>query len=200
MTAGHLLAFNLALLAAWASPGPALLVALRATLTHGRRAGLATGLGLALAAAIWTLVALGGLHSVFRVFPVLYVALKLVGAAYLVWIAWKTWANARRPIAQGAAPRGRAFLDGMLVNFGNPKSVLFAAAVLVVIFPPGLSFADKALIFANHLAVETLAYSVLALVMGSGAVARRYLALKVWLDRVAALMLGSLGLRLLTER
>ncbi len=200
MTASHLLAFNLALLAAWASPGPAMLVAVRATLAGGRRAGIATGLGLALVAALWTAVALAGLHGLIRLFPVAYLALKLAGAGYLLWIAWTTWRGAARPPTGRLLPPRRAFLDGVLVNLGNPKSVLFAAAVLVVIFPPGLGLADKSVIVLNHFAVEVAAYSALAAAMGGRAVARRYMALKRWLDRGAALVLGGLGLRLLADR
>ena len=128
-------------------------------------------------------------------------ALKLGGAAYLLWIAWRTWRSARAPLAEAAArPRGRAFLDGVLINLGNPKSVLFAASVLVVIFPKGLSAAEIALITANHLLVEWLFYTGFAILL-SGAPARRaYLGAKPWIDRAAALVLGALGLKLLTER
>ena len=49
----HIIAFNLALLAAMASPGPALLLAIRNTLASGRSAGIATGMGLGLMAALW---------------------------------------------------------------------------------------------------------------------------------------------------
>ena len=65
----HLLAFNLTLLAALASPGPALLLALRTSLVAGPRAGIATGLGLGAMAAGWTALALLGLEAVFVVVP-----------------------------------------------------------------------------------------------------------------------------------
>lgn len=196
----HVLAFNLAFIAAWASPGPAMLVALRSTLAGGRAAGFATGAGLALIAAFWTMLALAGLEAVFRAFPWAYAAFKIAGAGYLLYIAWRTWRDAKRPVGQGALPRRRAFLDGLLVNLANPKAVLFAAAVLVVIFPPGLAWVEKAAIVLNHLAVEMLAYGGLAAAVGSRAVAARYLRAKPALDRIAALVLGALGLRLLLDR
>ncbi len=61
MEPAHLIAFNLTLLAALASPGPAMLVAIRATLLGGRSHGIATGLGLGTMAALWTGTALLGL-------------------------------------------------------------------------------------------------------------------------------------------
>lgn len=201
MTALDLLAFNAVLAAAILSPGPALLFALRTTLADGRGAGIAAGFGLGLVAALWTLAALLGLEALFTLFPWAYTTLKLGGAAYLLYIAWMTWVDARTPVAEATRkPRGRAFLDGTLINLGNPKSVLFAASVLVVVFPKGLSAAEIALITLNHLVVEWAFYSAFALLL-SGAPARRaYLGAKQWIDRAAALVLGALGLKLLTER
>nr|MDJ0822039.1 LysE family translocator [Paracoccaceae bacterium] len=134
----HLLAFNLALLAAMAAPGPALLFALRQSIAGGFRVGAATGCGLALAAAGWTAAALLGLEAVFIVFPWAYTVMKFVGAAYLMWIAYGLWRDASRPVTDSARPGARAFWGGALVNLSNPKSVLFAASVLVVIFPPDM--------------------------------------------------------------
>jgi len=198
----HLIAFNLTLLAALASPGPAMLLAIRATLSGGRAQGLATGLGLGTMAAIWTLTALLGLDVIFTLFPWAYLAMKLIGAAYLLWIAWGMWRNAAAPIdTQGtSAPRRHAFRTGLLVNLANPKSVFFAASVLVVIFPPDMTLANKALIVANHLAVEWIAYSVFALALSTKPARDGYLRLKPILDRLAAAVLGMLGLRLLTDR
>ena len=200
MEVGHILAFNLALAAAWASPGPAMLVAMRSTLAGGRRAGMATGCGLALAAAAWTLVALAGLDTVFRLFPWAYVAFKTAGAIYLIWIAWRTWRRAGAPVDRPALPSRRAFLDGVLVNLGNPKSVLFAAAVLVVIFPPNLGWGARLAVAVNHLVFELAAYGGLVAMLATRAVETRYLRVKRTLDRVAAGVLGALGIRLLVER
>lgn len=201
MTALDLLAFNAVLAAAILSPGPALLFALRTALADGRAAGIAAGLGLGLVAGLWTLAALLGLEALFLLFPWAYLALKIAGAAYLVHIAWKTWRAARAPLAEAARrPRGRAFLDGILINLGNPKSVLFAASVLVVIFPKGLAAGEIALIVGNHMIVEWVFYAGFATLL-SGAQARRaYLGAKSWIDRAAALMLGALGLKLLLSR
>ena len=157
MTALDLLAFNAILAAAILSPGPALLFALRTALADGRGAGIAAGLGLGLVAAGWTLAALLGLEAIFRLFPWAYMTLKLAGAAYLLYIAWRMWRAAHAPLATATRrPRGRAFLDGALINLGNPKSVLFAASVLVVVFPKGLSAYEIALIVGNHMIVEWL--------------------------------------------
>ena len=82
----------------------------------------------------------------------------------------------------------------------NPKSALFAAAVLVVIFPPDLGWGAKAAVAANHLAFEVCAYGVLVSLLATEAIGRRYLRAKAVLDRVAAGVLAALGVRLFIER
>ncbi|MDA7424333.1 LysE family translocator [Thalassococcus lentus] len=196
----HLLAFNLALLAAMAAPGPALLFALRQSIAGGFATGLATGIGLALMAAIWTAAALLGLEIVFALFPLAFTLMKLAGAAYLLWIAYQLWRDARQPVADNAQPGARAFWGGFLVNLGNPKSMLFAASVLVVIFPPDLTLSAKAAIVLNHFAVEVMIYGLFAALLSSGPARAGYLRAKPVIDRIAAAVLGLLGLRLLFGR
>lgn len=198
MEFAHVLAFNLALLAAWLSPGPAMLVALRAAITNGAGSGAATGVGLAIAASFWTAAALFGLDAVFRLFPWTYGALKLVGALYLIWIAIQTWRHARAPLSATPEPSRRAVRRGLLVNLGNPKSVLFAGAVLVVIFPPDLGAAARLAVVANHLAFEIIAYGLLSLIAASAA--QPILSRKAVFDRITAGILGALGLRLMLDR
>ncbi|NQY59888.1 LysE family translocator, partial [Cognatishimia sp.] len=139
----HIIAFNATLLAAILSPGPAMLMSIRASLTGGFRQGFTVGLGLAVMAATWTALALLGLDGIFTLFPWAYLTLKIAGALYLIWIAVQTWRNARAPLnPEGmAATQGKSFLSGLSVNLANPKSVLFASAVLLVIFPQDITLA-----------------------------------------------------------
>lgn len=200
MTLENLIAFNVVLLAAIASPGAALLYFIKTTVASGRIAGIATGLGLAISASMWTLAALLGLEVVFTLFPWTFTALKLGSAAYLLWIAVQTWRHARSPLGDAPTPHGTAVLSGILLNLGNPKSMLFAAAVIVVVFPQGLAPAEIALIVTNHFILEVLFYAVFALLLSTGPARRGYLRLKPLLDRIAAMLLGALGLRLILER
>ena len=203
MDLAHIIAFNATLLAAMASPGPALLLALKTTLTSGRIAGMATGLGLGTAAALWTGLALLGLEGIFALFPWAYVALKSLGAAYLVFIAYKMWKEASKSLDESPEKTPglrRAFFTGFGVNIGNPKSVVFSASVLLVIFPQNMSIADKMFIALNHLAVEWVVYAVFAMALSTGPARNGYLRLKPIFDRAAALLLGALGLRLIFSK
>lgn len=204
MTAAQLAAFALTLAAAFVVPGPAMLLALRNTLTGGLAAGIVTGAGLALVAASWTGAALAGLNALFGLVPFAYGAMKLAGAAYLLWIALRIWREAGAPLGPTQAPGrrrlGRAFASGLLVNLSNPKSVLFAAAVLVVIFPAGLGPGDATLVVLTHFTLEILGYTLIALTLSRPAARAAYLRAKLWIDRIAGAVLAALGLRLLLSR
>ena len=133
MTWLQLATFNVVLIVAIASPGPAMLMATQTSLSAGRAASIAVGAGLGLMAAIWTMMALLGFGVVFELFSFLYVGAKVAGAAYLLYIAFRMWRSAGVPARAVIKPTGRAFRQGFLVNLFNPKSVLFAAAVLTPI-------------------------------------------------------------------
>lgn len=196
----HIITFNLALFVALLSPGPALLYALKVSIGEGRVSGVLAGGGLATMAAAWTLMALLGLQGVFELFPWVYGTVKALGALYLLYVAYQTWVGAGDPVDDSANPGGKAFWGGFLINLANPKSVLFAAAVLVVIFPPGLNLSEKAVIVCNHFMVEIVAYTIFAFALGTEPVRLMYLGAKSKFDRIASLILGGLGLKLLLGR
>ena len=193
----HVIAFNITLLAAMASPGPALVFAVHTVLSAGGRAGMAIGCRLGIAAAGWTLAALVGLDAVFRLFPWSYMLVKIVGGLYLSYLAYGIWKAAPQPVTEAEIPAGHAFRSGLLVNLSNPKSVLFAAAVLVAIFPPDMDVAHKLAIAGNHLGIELAFYAVLAATMSRQAVRTRYFAMKLYLDRFAAVVLQTLAINIL---
>jgi threonine/homoserine/homoserine lactone efflux protein len=128
--------------------------------------------------------------------------LKVLGAAYLIWIAIQTWRHAKDPVPEGGAiaSRQKAFISGVMINFSNPKSVFFSAAVLVVIFPPNMTLTESFIIFLNHLTVELIVQPMIAILLSTGIVRARYLAMKPVIDRATAFILGALGLRLLLSR
>ena len=99
-----------------------------------------------------------------------------------------------------AEPARHAFRQGFLINLLNPKSVLFAAAVLVAVFPAGTGAAASLVIVVNHFLVEVAFYTTLAFCLSTEVVARRYMQAKAYIDRFAAAVLGALGLRLLSSR
>ena len=144
-------------------------------------------------------MALLGLESVFQLFPPAYTTIKILGAFYLMTIAWKTWMGSRQPLENRVQPARQAFRQGFVINLLNPKAMLFSAAVLIVVFPPDLTLTENMIIVLNHLLLELVFYLALALFMNTPAMSQWYLKSKLYFDRVAAVVLGALGARILFD-
>ena len=78
--------------------------------------------------------------------------------------------------------------------------MLFASAVLLVIFPPDMALSGKIIVVLNQFVVESLAYLIFATALSTRPARDGFLRLKPKLDRITAAVLGALGLRLLVDR
>lgn len=115
-------------------PGPALLYTAAQTISHGRKAGLMAMLGIHLGCYVHVFAAAFGLSAVFKHVPELYMAVKIAGALYLIWIGIgmirsRLGAAADQPVAPPKTVK-RALLDSFIVEVLNPKVALFFIALL----------------------------------------------------------------------
>ncbi len=114
-------------------PGPALLYTAAQTISHGRKAGLMAMLGIHLGCYLHVFAAAFGLSAVFKHVPELYMAVKIAGALYLIWIGiGMIRSRLGSPDQPVAAPKTvkRALLDSFIVEVLNPKVALFFIALL----------------------------------------------------------------------
>jgi threonine/homoserine/homoserine lactone efflux protein len=114
-------------------PGPALLYTAAQTLARGRRAGLMAALGIHVGCYAHVFAATLGLSAVFRYVPEAYLALKIAGAAYLVWLGIAMLrANNNAEEMPKVAPKSvrRAFMESIVVELLNPKVAIFFIAFL----------------------------------------------------------------------
>ena len=137
--------FTVALLLAL-SPGPDNLFVLVQSATGGRRAGFAVVAGLMLGVMVHTLAVALGLAAVFAASATAFTVLKLLGAAYLLYLAWGAWRAPAMLVAgdgdNGGAPAApppwpRLMARGVVMNLTNPKVVLFFLALLPQFVQPG---------------------------------------------------------------
>ena len=179
------------------SPGPAIIAASRSAAARGRQASMPYAMGLAFGASVWCLFALFGLTVLFRVVPQSYTLLRLLGGAYLIWIAVQMWRHAAEPLEmQGAAATGPGFRQGLALNLSNPKPALFYGSIILSMFP-GLSAAGAAVVYLVALAIELGFYAAVTVLMATGPMRRAYRAAKTAIDRIAGTLIGALGLTLM---
>ena len=146
MTISTWLLFLSVSLAAAFSPGPGVLMAISTATTQGAGRALYSSLGNALGVFIVATTAVAGLGLVLKTSALAFGALKVAGAAYLIYLGVKTWrqasaapapADASVPSASAVqASRLSTFRSGLLVAVSNPKAILFFTAVFPQFMPP----------------------------------------------------------------
>lgn len=125
-----LLAFSGAALLLLIVPGPAVMYIVTRSATQGRTAGLVSVLGIHVGTLVHVVAAVAGLSAVLAASATAFTAVKLAGAAYLVWLgvqALRSRGDGIGPAADagGSASLRRVFVDGIVLNILNPKTALF---------------------------------------------------------------------------
>ena len=132
--ASILIAYSLAGFVLFITPGPDMNLFLAKTIAGGRRAGLAAMTGSSLGCIVHTLLAAFGLSALITASPSMFLALKIIGALYLLWLAIDAVRNGSSlNVKPGAAGGARLWSDlalGFTVNLSNPKVVLFFVTFL----------------------------------------------------------------------
>ena len=114
-------------------PGPSVTVVIANSLAGGARAGLLTILGTELSMLSMVVIVAFGLEAVMALVSEAFTIIKLAGAAYLVWIGFKMFTSSGKLDLNHAASKKSAssyVLNGALVNWSNPKTLLFLGAFL----------------------------------------------------------------------
>ncbi|MDG4826874.1 LysE family translocator [Asanoa sp. WMMD1127] len=186
-------------------PGPDQALITRNALVGGRAGGLLTMLGGVLGSGVHVAAAALGLSALLLASATAFTALKIVGAAYLLWLGvhllWSARASAVDEPAVRAAPHRSAYLwQGFLSNALNPKVALF-----FVTFLPQFLSADsrspraEAMLLSGVFAVLYVAWFGLyvAAVERLGRCLRRP-RVKAWIERVTGVLLAAVAIRLVT--
>ena len=126
------------------TPGPGIFYVAARTLAGGRAEGVASSFGTGLGGVVHVLAGSLGVSAIVLASAELFTALKLIGAAYLVWLGVRTFQSARRDASTGwngrsaAPPIGprRAFREGVLVEALNPKTAAFFLAFIPQFIDP----------------------------------------------------------------
>jgi threonine/homoserine/homoserine lactone efflux protein len=189
------------------TPGLDTALVLRSALVQGRRLAIATGLGIITGAFVWGVAASVGLAALLRASEVAFTVLRLVGAAYMIFLgARMLWTRVIRPRGDDdtAAVDARlprywwgSFGKGLATNLLNPKVGAFYIAVLPQFIPPGSNELLMGVVLAGIHGVETAAWFTL-IIFGASSV-RRWLqrrAVRRAIDGVTGAALIGFGIKL----
>ncbi|QEU96475.1 LysE family translocator [Streptomyces kanamyceticus] len=198
----QLVAFTLFAAGMVAMPGADFTVVVRNSLVS-RRAGVASAIGVAAGLLVHTALAVAGVAAVLAAVPALFRALQLVGAAYVLYLAYRALRSAARPrdMAQDVVTvRAGGLREGFLTNALNPKASITFLSVLPQFVPAGSPAMPRTLLLASIVvALALLWFPVVALLVDRlGRWLRRPRTARA-IEAVTGAALGVLGLVLLVE-
>jgi threonine/homoserine/homoserine lactone efflux protein len=139
-----LVAFTVTTLIAMVTPGPDMLFVLGCGMRGGPRAGLLATAGVATSEAVHVAVAAVGLAALFAAVPVAFTVVRILGAAYLVYLGVQIirqrggGPGGEMPVIGGGMSGRKAYLNGLVTNLLNPKMVTFTIAFLPQFIDPSL--------------------------------------------------------------
>jgi threonine/homoserine/homoserine lactone efflux protein len=187
------------------TPGADMAMVSRSVFMGGRRDAFATTLGIAAGCLIWALASAAGVAAVLAASETAYNALRLAGAAYLVWLGVQSLLAARRgyaadPIAGEGRRAPSPFRQGLLTNLFNPKIALFYTTFLPQFIGPGDPVLLLSVAMAGvHIALGIVWLSAYAWLLDRAVETFRSSRLRRALDGLTGTVLVGLGIRVAAD-
>ncbi len=187
------------------TPGADMAMVSRSVFMGGRRHAFGTTLGIAAGCLLWALASAAGVAAVLAASETAYDALRLVGAAYLVWLGVQSLLAARRgyqagPLDTSTGPAPSPFRQGLLTNLFNPKIALFYTTFLPQFIGPGDPVLLLSLAMAGvHIALGIVWLSAYAWLLDRAVATFRGSRLRRALDTLTGAVLVGLGIRVAAD-
>lgn len=186
--------------AALVIPGQNVLVISQLAASDGRRTASYAALGITLGAAIWSTTAILGVITLFNTATTARILLQIIGALYLLYVAFRIWRTTSSYTAGAAKLSDRsAFRTGLLTNLTNPKSPLFFVSIFSVALPSMPSHLLLALSVLLAVFNALWWHLLVAFVFSHGVIQRAYERRRKTLSRVSSATIGALGVSLLVS-
>ena len=188
------------------TPGPNMLHVLSRAVSLGFARSIPAMIGCLVAVVAVLSISAAGLGALLAASPRAFEALRYLGVAYLFWLGYKAWRGSAQspqdaPVSSPAVSSWRVFINGLIVGFGNPKLLLFAAAFLPqFIVPSQPQMTQLIILVMTFAACEMFWYMAYAL---GGTQLRRYLtrpAMRRAFDRFTGVLFAGFGVLLLRFR
>ena len=184
------------------SPGPTSIYVAKNSIAISRKHGLYTAFGTGTGAAIFGLLAVLGLQALLLAVPSAYLALKICGGLYLLWLAYKIIKHAKEPIEADQSVSSqmslrRAFTTGLITQLANPKIAIVLASIFTALLPKEIPTYYYFVLPMLCFFIDAGWCSLVAGALSAEKPRRVYLKFKAVFDRAAGVVMTVLGLKLI---
>ncbi len=183
-----------------ASPGPATLAIMQISASRGRAEGLQFAYGVILGSLIWGVFAALGFATLMVNFAWIFMAMKVAGGLYLLWLAFKSFHSAMsdEAVAPLKVSNTRYFAQGLALHLTNPKAIFVWAAIIALGLPQGAPAWVSGAILIGCALIGVLVFSGFALLFSTTTATSIYGHFRQKIEAVAALLFGAAGVKLLS--
>lgn len=193
---------TLALMLGAISPGPTFIYVAKNSIAISRQHGLFTALGTGTGAALFGFLAVIGLQAVLLAVPSAYLALKVCGGLYLLYLAYKIVKHAKDPMHNETGDVkpmsfAQAYRLGFITQMSNPKIAIILASVFTALLPKVIPTYFYIVLPMLCFFIDAGWYSLVAVALSAEKPRRVYLKFKKVFDRVAGGVMTLLGLKLI---
>jgi threonine efflux protein len=184
-------------------PGPNFVAVAHKAASTNTADALAMVAGIVVVNLFWATCSILGVGIVFATFPWIALAVKVAGAAYLIWFGGrlivKAGATSAAKVDEGGPTVWQSFRAGIATNIANPKSMAFFAAVFAAAAPQHVNVPTFMGMLGTVAVVASTWYGLVAVLFATPRVATRYRQWKKGIDRVCGSVILALGIRQLVR-
>ncbi|AKE40917.1 threonine efflux protein [Corynebacterium kutscheri] len=182
------------------TPGPDIFLITRLA-TRSRVHAFAAIAGISTGVAFWVSLTVFGAAALIQGHPTGFRIFQIFGAIWLLWLAWSMLraqpASPDKDINEIFGTPRISYRQGLLTNLSNPKIVLYFAAIIAPVMPANPSLTTALIIIAIIVSSSIVGFGLLAALLSTTTMQRRFLAFSIWIDRVAGVFFLIAGSALL---
>lgn len=187
------------------SPGPAVAMLIGLSLSQGRNAALMTCLGIATGSATINVITLLGVGLILSQAAWAMTILKLIGAAYLAWLAVGAFRKAAQPpeikaMNQQAAAAFRLFARGYLLQVTNPKAIAFWLAIAAVGATNGAPLSIVVAFISGAWIISFTCHAAWAVVLSAAPIRAAYTRMRRWIEAALGMFFAFAAVKLALTR
>jgi threonine/homoserine/homoserine lactone efflux protein len=190
------------------SPGPDFIVVMKNAISHEKKAGLWTSLGISLGNTVHVTYCIIGIGAIITRSIIIFQTIKIGGALYLLYLAYKlirapkTSEKEVTQITAESSPRSYTsyLAEGFRANVLNPKATVFILSLFTQAIPINASLGFKLALGAELVGIVGLWFCILSLGINTGYIQQRIHGIKYYVEKTMGVVLAGLGLKVLLSR
>lgn len=183
------------------SPGPANIAIMDLAMHKGRKPAFTFALGVLLGSFVWAMLAILGVAVLLSTYSSLLYVLKILGAAYLFWLSYKTLIKIRaKEIKNSNKPSlatKKLFLQGLAVHVTNPKAIFTWVAIVSLALPQSPSTIMSLIVVLGCVCIGIIVFGGYAFIFSTAKAQRIYRKFNKWLNGITGIIFALAGFKLL---